>query len=83
MDKGARRALDDSSDDEEMKDIGDERVGRKRKRSLSDDDEEMGDSVSGKGKSAKPKGRSLSKLQIRSMSRLRSMSQGRREGSVP
>lgn len=62
---------------------GDKR-GRKRKRSLSNSDEEMDDA--GKAPSKKSAAaRSMTPLQlkVRSQSRLRALSQGRREGSTP
>jgi nucleolar GTP-binding protein len=87
QDKLNKKAFEDSDDsgDEKMLEDGDRR-GRKRKRSLSDsdDDEEMKDS---RGPSKKTDGgkRSMTPMQlkIRSQSKLRSMSQGRREGSKP
>jgi nucleolar GTP-binding protein len=66
------------------------RVGRKRKRSMSDgeDDYDEVDQASGRGKSTQSTGqkkRSMTpaQLKITARSKLRSMSKGRREGSVP
>lgn len=83
QDKLNKKAFEDSDDgeDEKMLEDGDRR-GRKRKRSVSDSDEEMKDS---RGPSKKSDKRSMTPMQlkIRSQSKLRSMSQGRREGSKP
>ncbi len=61
----------------------DDRRGRKRRRSVSDD-EDMEDDNESRGASKKSK-RSMTpaQLKIRASSKVRSMSQGRREGSVP
>jgi nucleolar GTP-binding protein len=65
----------------------DEGRGRKRKRSMSDDDEESkrGDSKKSKQTAGSKKARSMTpaQLKIHTQSKLRSMSKGRREGSVP
>ncbi len=61
-----------------------DRRGRKRKRSISDSDEEMEESDRGASKkSAKVRSMTPMQLKIKSQSKLRSMSQGRREGSKP
>lgn len=61
-----------------------ERVGRKRRRSVSaSDDEDMEESKSRKATSQKGRSLTPSQLKIRSSSKVRAMSQGRREGSVP
>lgn len=69
-----------------MMDIDDDaRVGRKRRRSMSDDEDyAMDDEVSGRDQSEKKK-RSMTpaQLKIKSKSKVRSMSQARREGQVP
>lgn len=88
QDKLANKALADSddSDDEAMEDVNDTRAGRKRKRSMSDDSDQYGSKQAKKGKSVKGlKGRSLTpaQLKITAQSKVRSMSKGRREGSVP
>jgi nucleolar GTP-binding protein len=65
---------------------GDDRRGRKRRRSVSDsdNDEDMEDDDNDRGASKKSK-RSMTpaQLKIRASSKVRSMSKGRREGSVP
>jgi len=81
------------SDDAEDKDamVEDDRRGRKRKRSVSSDSDDYMDvdQVGGKNKSAEgktgKKARSFTpqQLKVRAQSKLRSMSQNRREGSVP
>jgi nucleolar GTP-binding protein len=86
QDKLNKKAFEDSDDssDEKMLQDGDRR-GRKRKRSVSDSDEEMKDSRGPSKKSEAKENRSMTPMQlkIRSQSKLRSMSQGRREGSKP
>ena len=86
QDKLNKKAFEDSDDssDEKMLQDGDRR-GRKRKRSVSDSDEDMEDSNSRGGSKKSAKGRSMTPMQlkIRSQSKLRTMSQGRREGSKP
>ena len=70
-----------------MSDGKDERSGRKRRRSISaSSDEDMQDGEESKSKKSKSKQmRSLTpaQLRIKSQSKVRSMSKGRREGSVP
>lgn len=81
QDKLVKKAFE-SSEDEEMEEV--ERAGRKRKRSMSDDEEDEEDEK--KSKSKKSKGvRSMTpaQLKIHAQSKIRSMSKGRREGSVP
>ena len=84
QDRLQKRAFAGQSDDEEME--VDEGRGRKRKRSMSDDDD---DEESKRGESKKSanskKVRSMTpaQLKIHTQSKLRSMSKGRREGSVP
>lgn len=94
-DKKSKRVLD--SDDEGMDvdvntmNVDGERRGRKRQRSMSaDSDDYMEvDQVSGRptstAKSNKGGARSMTpaQLKVRAQSKLRSMSKGRREGSVP
>lgn len=61
-----------------------DRRGRKRKRSLADSDEDMLDNDSrGASKKSAPRSMTPMQLKIRSQSKLRAMSQGRREGSTP
>lgn len=60
----------------------DERVGRKRQRSASSD-EDMEEGKSKKSASKKRSSMTPIQLRIKSSSKLRSMSQGRREGSTP
>lgn len=72
---------DDSSDEKMLQD-GDRR-GRKRKRSISHSDEDMAEGDRASKKSAKGRSMTPMQLKIRSQSKLRSMSQGRREGSKP
>ncbi len=55
-----------------------ERVGRKRRRSASSDDESMSEEEKKSKRSMTP-----AQLKIKSQSKLRSMSQGRREGTTP
>ncbi len=76
------KAINDDSDDSGMDIDDDERVGRKRRRSDSDSD--MEDDVDTREKSSK-KTRSMTpaQLKISARSKMRSMSKGRREGSVP
>lgn len=83
QDKLASKALEDESDDAMDIDDG-ERVGRKRRRSLSASDSDMEDDNDTREKSSK-KTRSMTpaQLKISAKSKLRSMSKGRREGSVP
>lgn len=101
QDLKAKRMLDisddDSSGDEEMEDVNTknekgERRGRKRQRSVSEDEDDYMeiDQVAGREasvskKSDKGKQRALTpaQLRVRSKSKIRSMSKGRREGSVP
>ncbi len=63
-----------------MEDV--DRVGRKRRRSMSDDQD---DQSAGKSKKSGKQVRSMTpaQLKIHAQSKLRSMSKGRREGSVP
>ena len=87
QDRLASKALDDESGSE-MEDVDDVRIGRKRKRSMSDSSDQY-DALSGRNKSINPstgkKRRSLTpaQLKITAQSKVRSMSKGRREGSVP
>ena len=86
QDKLNKKAFEDSDDGEDEKMLQDgDRRGRKRKRSVSDSDEDMSDSRGASKKSEKKENRSMTPMQlkIRSQSKLRSMSQGRREGSKP
>lgn len=94
QDKKSKRMLD--SDDDMDVDVntineGGDRRGRKRQRSMSDDDDYMEvDQVNGRDASA-PKSskgttaRSMTpaQLKVRAQSKLRSLTKGRREGSVP
>jgi nucleolar GTP-binding protein len=84
QDKLNKKAFQDShSQDEQM--LGDER-GRKRKRSLSNSSDEHMDSDDARPaskKSTKLRSMTPMQLKIKSQSKLRSMSQGRREGSKP
>jgi len=85
QDKLNKQAFEDSDDsaDEKMLQDGDRR-GRKRKRSLADSDEDMLDNDSrGASKKSAPRSMTPMQLKIRSQSKLRAMSQGRREGSTP
>jgi len=79
--------MDDSESDDGMDVDEGQRVGRKRQRSLSrDDDYDMQDQASGRSKSTlSTKKRSMTPAQLRvtASSKVRSMSQGRREGQVP
>ena len=84
QDKLTKKALRaESSEDEQMEDV--ERVGRKRRRSFSDDEmeEEVKGAASKKSGSKKLRSMTPAQLKIRSQSILRSKSQSRREGSVP
>jgi len=62
-----------------------ERVGRKRKRSISDDEDmdDEEDKQTRERSSKKTRSMTPAQLKISAKSRLRSMSKGRREGSVP
>jgi len=84
QDKLNKKAFQDShSQDDQM--LGDQR-GRKRKRSLSNSSDEHMDSDDARPaskKSTKLRSMTPMQLKIKSQSKLRSMSQGRREGSKP
>jgi nucleolar GTP-binding protein len=78
-----KRAFQD--DGEDMVDV-DSRVGRKRQRSISSSDEDMEESgKNSEKKSSSKQQRSMTpaQLKIKALSKVRSMSKGRREGSVP
>lgn len=83
QDKLAQKALVDDSDedDEQMEDV--ERVGRKRRRSMSDDDMDGESAYAYAKSSSKKRSMTPAQLKIRSQSKVRSMTKGRREGSVP
>lgn len=83
QDRLAKKALG-SDEEEDGMDIDEgERVGRKRRRSYSDDEDlEMHDDSREKS-SKRTRSMSPAQLKISAKSRLRSMSKGRREGSVP
>jgi len=73
QDKLAKKVIEQEGEEEEK-----ESRGRKRKRALSSDDEHMEEA-----KSSKEGKRAVSALKIRSQSKARALSQGRREGSKP
>lgn len=78
----AQKAIDEDSGDEDMK-IDDERVGRKRRRSASASDSDMDDGETREKSSKKTRSMTPAQLKISARSKMRSMSKGRREGSVP
>lgn len=63
--------------------IDDERVGRKRRRSASASDSDMDDGETREKSSKKTRSMTPAQLKISARSKMRSMSKGRREGSVP
>ena len=81
----AKKALEDESDN--GMEIDEERVGRKRKRSISDDEgySELDEGTARAKTTSATKKRSMTpaQLKINARSILRSKSQNRREGSVP
>jgi len=82
QDKLQKKAFESSDDDME---VDEERVGRKRRRSISSEDEDMEEDVKSASRKESKKVRSMTpaQLKIRASSKIRSMSKGRREGSVP
>lgn len=85
-DIAAKKGLAEGSDDDNVGMVEDDKRGRKRQRSQSDDDDYMeveGDGKSTNKTSAKTRSMTPKQLKIRSQSKLRTMSQGRREGSEP
>jgi nucleolar GTP-binding protein len=82
QDKLQKKAFDSSDDD---MDVDEERVGRKRRRSISSEDEDMEEDLKSASRKESKKVRSMTpaQLKIRASSKIRSMSNGRREGSVP
>ncbi len=84
QDKLRDKALVDGEESEDGMDV-DQGRGRKRKRSISMSDDEESKRGGSKNTVGSKKARSMTpvQLKIQSQSKLRSMSKGRREGSVP
>lgn len=83
QDKLATKAFADDNNDNDAQMGDDDRRGRKRRRSLSNsDDEDMEGDQRGASKKSK-RSMTPAQLKIRASSKIRSLTQGRREGSVP
>lgn len=82
QDKLNKKAFEEGEDDEKLLEDGDRR-GRKRKRSVSHSDEDMEDGESRGASKKSARSMTPMQLKIRSQSKVRAMSQGRREGSTP
>jgi nucleolar GTP-binding protein len=81
QDKLKGKALADEGDSDE--DMEEERVGRKRRRSLSSDESMSEEEEKPSRDSRSRKSMTPAQLRIKSQSKVRALSQGRREGTTP